>query len=68
MIGDGKEHICSGCREIIAPAEPEAYQDGDFYYHSKAHEDMHASRNWDVFLKAEHQNSHKMFRELAERP
>jgi uncharacterized protein (DUF169 family) len=68
MVGDAKEHICSGCYEIIAPHEPEAYQEGAFYYHSKAYEDMHVSRNWNDFLKVESENSHKVFRELAQRP
>lgn len=36
MIADAKEHICSGCYEVIASHDPEAYQQGTFYYHSKA--------------------------------
>jgi hypothetical protein len=68
MVGDAKEHICSGCFEIIASHDPEAYQQGAFYYHSKAHEDMHASRNWNDFLKAEGKHSRRAFRELAVNP
>ena len=68
MVGDAKEHICSGCYGVIAPHEPEAYQEGAFYYHSKAHEDMHVSRSWNVFLRAERENSRKVFREVTERP
>ncbi len=45
MIGDGQEHVCSGCYEIIATHDPEAYQQGKYYYHSGAHEEMHAARN-----------------------
>ncbi|MBZ5642085.1 MAG: hypothetical protein LAO19_04945 [Acidobacteriia bacterium] len=68
MVGDAKVHICSGCNEIIAPYDPEAYQEGTFYYHSKAHEDMHASRDWNDFLKAEGKHSRRMVRELAVQP
>ena len=68
MIGDAKEHICSGCYEVIASHEPEAYQRGTFYYHSKAHEDRHVSRNWNAFLKAEEEHSRGVFRELTQRP
>jgi hypothetical protein len=57
MIGDAKEHVCSGCYEVIATHDPEAYQQGSFYYHSKAHEDRHVSRNWNAFRKAEGENS-----------
>jgi hypothetical protein len=63
MIGDGEEHICNGCYAIIATHEPEAYQIGTFYYHSKAHEDMHNFRNWNTFLKVEGQHARDEFRE-----
>ena len=52
MIGDGQEHVCSGCYEIIATHDPEAFQRGKYYYHSAAHEDMHASRSRNRFLSA----------------
>jgi hypothetical protein len=52
MIGDGKEHVCSGCYEIIATHDPEAYQSGAFYYHSNGHEEMHASRSRGGFVRA----------------
>ena len=68
MVGDGKEHICSGCHEVIATHEPEAYQRGAFYYHSKAHEGRHASRNGNAFHKLESGHSLEGFRELAVRP
>ncbi len=68
MIADAKEHICSGCYEVIASHDPEAYQRGIFYYHSKPHEDRHVSRNWNAFLKAEGELSRGVFRELTERP
>jgi hypothetical protein len=44
MIRDGKEHICSGCFQVIASHDPEAYRRGEFYYHSAYHEVMHRSR------------------------
>jgi hypothetical protein len=65
MIGDAKEHICSGCYQVIAPHDPEAYQQGDFFYHSKAHEDKHVAREWNVFLKSEAENSRAVLRELT---
>ena len=68
MIGDAKEHVCSGCYEIIASHDPEAYQQGEFYYHSKSHEDRHASRNWNTFLKTEGEHSREMFRDLTVHP
>jgi len=43
MIGDSKEHVCAGRYEVIATHDPEAYQQGQFFYHSKAHEDRHVS-------------------------
>ena len=67
MIGDAQEHICSGCYAVIASHEPEAYQRGTFYYHSKAHEHWHISRNGNAFLKAEGEHSREVFRELAVR-
>jgi hypothetical protein len=63
MIGDAKEHICSGCYQVIASHDPEAYQEGIFYYHSKAHEDMHVSRK--VFQKPERKDSREVSSELA---
>ena len=53
MIGDGKEHVCSGCYEIIATHDPEAYQSGKYYYHSGAHETMHASRSRNGVLSSQ---------------
>jgi hypothetical protein len=53
MIGDGKEHVCSGCYEIIATHDPEAYQSGKFYYHSSAHETMHSSRSRNRLLSSQ---------------
>jgi hypothetical protein len=63
MIGDGQEHTCSGCYEIIATYDPEAYQRGKYYYHSKGHENLHVSRNSNAFLKAEGQHSREVSRE-----
>jgi len=68
MVEDAKEHICSGCYEVIASHDPEAYQHGAFYYHSKAHEDRHVSRNWNAFLKSEAEHSREVIRELTLRP
>ena len=68
MIGDAKEHICSGCYQVIASHDPEAYQQGTYYYHSKSHEDRHASRNWNVFLEAEGRHSRELIREGMVRP
>lgn len=65
MIGDAKEHVCSGCYQVIAPQDPEAYQQGDYFYHSKAHEDKHVSRAWRAFLKSEAENSRAVLRELV---
>jgi hypothetical protein len=67
MIADAKEHICCGCYEVIASHDPEAYQQGTFYYHSKAPEDRPVSRNWNAFLKAEGEHSREVFRELTGR-
>ena len=55
MVQDAKEHICSGCYEVIASHDPEAYQKGAFYYHSEAHEAWHASRRSSVGAKADAQ-------------
>jgi hypothetical protein len=68
MVGDAKEHICSGCYEVIASHDPEAYQRGTFHYHSKAHENWHVFRNGDVFLKAEQEHSQEVFQEVTVRP
>jgi hypothetical protein len=68
MIGDAKEHICSGCYEVIATHDPEAYQQGTFYYHSKAHEEMHMSRNWNAFPRSDTRRAAKVLQELAVRP
>jgi hypothetical protein len=68
MIGDAKEHVCSGCYQVIAPHDPEAYQQGRFFYHCKAHEDRHVSRDWNAFLKSEGENSRAAFREPTVRP
>ncbi len=68
MIGDAKEHICSGCYEVIATHDPEAYQQGTFYYHSKAHEDRHVSRTWNAFLKAEGGHSQGALQGTTARP
>jgi hypothetical protein len=68
MIGDAIEHICSGCYEVIASHDPEAYQRGTFYYHSKSHEDRHVSRNAKALLNAEVEHSQEVFRELTLRP
>ena len=65
VIGDAKEHVCSGCYQVIAPHDTEAYQQGNFFYHSKAHEDKHVSRDWNAFLKSEGENSRVAFRELT---
>ena len=43
MCGDAKERVCAGCYEVIAPHDPETYQQGECFYHSKAHEDRHLS-------------------------
>jgi hypothetical protein len=68
MIGDAKEHICSGCYQVIAPHDPEAYQLGSFFYHSKAHEDRHVSRDWNAFLRSEAENTRATFREPTVHP
>ena len=68
MIGDAKEHVCSGCYQVIAPHDPEAYQLGSFFYHSKAHEDRHVSRDWNAFLKSEAENTRAALREPTVHP
>jgi hypothetical protein len=57
MIQDGREHVCSGCFQIIATHDPQAYQKGDFFYHSESHEDIHARRNWDAYLNGQRQET-----------
>ena len=61
MIGDAIEHVCSGCYEVIASHDPEAYQRGTFYYHSKAHEGWHHSRTGDIVPKAEGEHSREVY-------
>jgi hypothetical protein len=65
MIGDGREHVCSGCYEIIATHDPEAFQRGSFYYHSGAHEDMHAARSRNRFLSSNGQQPQEALPEGA---
>jgi hypothetical protein len=55
MSGDSKERVCAGCYEVIAPHDPEAYEQGDFFYHSKAHEDRHLSTVGIVFSRSKGQ-------------
>jgi hypothetical protein len=68
MIGDAKEHVCSGCYEIIAPHDPEAYQEGTFYYHSRAHKDKHVFPNWNASLETEGEHSREVVLERMVRP
>jgi hypothetical protein len=65
MIGDGKEHVCSGCYEIIATHDPEAFQRGNFYYHSAAHEDRHAARSRNRFPSANGQQAQEALAEAS---